>query len=320
MVTMVTMLAKIILLGLSSSAFGGDPGVFDEYFDDSIRFVDISQDSAIKACLMNGTTFADKVKAAYNKSFGANYDFNDLAGDNGGDDNGDGLPDNFNEKEARFYKEMKWVDATGKNTDAQAIKDDLTGLEAGLKSKFDTNIDACAAWSGSFGSRRRREAGDSETDEEIAVIPAVMESGSAALTWLRSAVRKTRSAEPGDGKGGKGGKGGNGRNAKKKGKGGKGRSGKDGKGKGGKGKGKPKGKGRNVKNKGKGGNEGNGGKGKGGNGKGKGGNGKGNGNGGIGQTKNLANLSDTAYNKLWCFDLSLEQILEECVEEKINNT
>eukprot|EP00092_Neocalanus_flemingeri_P022292 GFUD01024172.1.p1 GENE.GFUD01024172.1~~GFUD01024172.1.p1 ORF type:complete len:308 (-),score=107.22 GFUD01024172.1:61-957(-) len=298
---MVTMLAKIILLGLSSSAFGGDPGVFDEYFDDSIRFVDISQDSAIKACLMNGTTFADKVKAAYKKSFGANYDFDDLAGDNGDDDNGDGLPDNFNGNEARFYKEMKWVDATGKNTSAQAIKDDLTGLEAGLKSTFDGNIDACAAWSGSFGSRRRREAGDSETDEEIADIPGVMESGSAALSWLRSAVRKTRSADGGSGKGGKG-------------KGGKG------------GKGKPKGKGRNGKEgNGKGGDgNGNGGKGKGGNGKGKVGNGKGNGkgNGGKEQNKTLQKklLSDTVYNKLWCFDLSLEQILEECVEEKIKNT
>merc|ERR1711892_39581 len=265
------MIGKIFLLGLSSFALAGEPGVFDAYFDDGIKEVGISIDSAIKGCLTNGETFADKVKAAYNKAFGNDYDFDDLADAGGADSDSDGLPDSFEENEAEFYTKMGWVD--GSAVKADVIKADLTGLDSDLKTEFDNNIDACAAWNGNFGgSRRKREAGDDETDEEIAAVPAVMENGSAALSWLRSAVRKTRSAAPGNengkgkgkgkGKGGKGrnakgkgkGKGGNGRgrNAKGKGKGGKGRNAK-GKGKGngkGKGKGKGKGEGRNAKGKG----------------------------------------------------------------------
>merc|ERR1739838_454902 len=98
---------------------------------------------------------------------------------------------------------------------ADVIKADLVGLESGMKSEFDGNIDKCAGWSGSFGARRKREAGETETDEEVADVPSVMESGSSALSWLRSAVRKTRSAEPDKGKN-------NGENGKSKGKNGKG--------------------------------------------------------------------------------------------------
>merc|ERR1711955_177391 len=52
------------------------------------------------------------------------------------------------------------------------------------------------SWNGNFGSRRKREVGDSETEEEASNVPSVMESGSSALGWLKAAVRKTRSAEP----------------------------------------------------------------------------------------------------------------------------
>ena len=57
--------------------------------------MDISIDSAIKGCLTNGETFADKVKAAYNKAFGNDYDFDDLADAGGADSDSDGLPDSF---------------------------------------------------------------------------------------------------------------------------------------------------------------------------------------------------------------------------------
>merc|ERR1711892_1198581 len=310
------MIGKIFLLGLSSFALAGEPGVFDAYFDDGIKEVDISIDSAIKGCLTNGETFAEKVKKAYNKAFGNDYDFDDLADAGGADDDDDGLPDSFEENEAEFYKEMGWVD--GSAVKADVIKADLTGLDSDLKTGFDNNIDACAAWNGNFGgSRRKREAGDDETDEEIAAVPAVMENGSAALSWLRSAVRKTRSADPGNengkGKGRGKGKGGKGRNAKGKGKGkggngrGKGGKGRNAKGKGkgnGKGRGKGKGEGRNAKGKVKG-------KGK-GKGKGK----ETNGNSG-GSGRKSSDLEESTYNQLWCFDLSLEQVLEKCVEAKI---
>merc|ERR1711942_53481 len=92
---------------------------------------------------------------------------------------------------------MGWVNGAG-DLSPDAIKGDLAGLEAGAKTEFDGNIDKCASWNGDFGSRRKREAGDSETEEEASNVPSVMESGSSALGWLKAAVRKTRSAEPGN--------------------------------------------------------------------------------------------------------------------------
>merc|ERR1712106_769850 len=182
-----SMIGAIFLLGLSSFILAGEPEPFENYFDDSLKGVDISQDSAIKACLQNGDTLADKVKAAYDKCFGNDYDFDDLASNSGSSDvDSDGLPDSFEGNEACFYKEMNWVDASG-TAAADTIKADMTGLEASEKAEFDNNIDACAAWSGSFGSRKKREVN----------VPEVMENDNKALNWLRSIVRKTRSADPG---------------------------------------------------------------------------------------------------------------------------
>merc|ERR1711970_59478 len=209
------MIQKILLLVLAGHALAGDPGVFENYFDDTIKEVDVSFDSAIKACLQNGDTFADKVKKAYDDSFGDDYSFEELAGSDGKDSDDDGLPDTFEGNEKKFYKELGWVD--GNDVKPEAIKADMAGLAPGMKTEFDDNINKCAQWNGDFSSRRKREAGE---EEEVSNVPSVMEPGSSALNWLK-AVRKTRSAEPGSGKNnkGKGGKG-NGRNAKK-GKGGK---------------------------------------------------------------------------------------------------
>merc|ERR1711970_1540308 len=192
------MIRKIILLGLAGLTLAGEPDVFQNYFDDAIKEVDIPLDAAIKACLQNGNTFADKVKKAYADCFGsADYDFGDLAAKEGSKDSeNDGLPDSFENNEQCFYKKMGWVNEADVLS-PDAIKGDLAGLESGTKNEFDGNIDKCASWNGDFGSRRKREAGETETEEEASNVPSVMESGSAALGWLKAAVRKTRSAEPG---------------------------------------------------------------------------------------------------------------------------
>jgi len=246
---------------------------------------------------------------------------------------------------------MGWVNEAG-SLNPDAIKGDLTGLESGTKDEFDGNIDKCASWNGDFGSRRKREAGGTETEEEVSNVPSVMASGSSALGWLKAAVRKTRGADPGDknGKkrrnnkpkgrkkkqGKKVGKNGNGR---RKGKGRrnnkpKGRKKKQGKKVGKNGNGRRKGKGRrnnkpkgrkkkqgkkvgkngNGRRKGKGTNR-NDSKGK----KGKKNKGKNAGSENKKASRNNKDMDDSTYNKLWCFDLSLEQILEKCVENKIKN-
>merc|ERR1712179_14795 len=192
------MICKIILLGLAGLTLAGEPDVFQNYFDDTIKEVDIPLDAAIKGCLQNGNTFADKVKNAYADCFGsADYDFGDLAAKEGSkDSDNDGLPDSFENNEQCFYKKMGWVNEA-RDLNPDAIKGDLTGLESGTKTEFDGNIDKCAGWNGDFGSRRKREAGETETEEETSNVPSVMKSGSSALGWLKAAVRKTRSAEPG---------------------------------------------------------------------------------------------------------------------------
>merc|ERR1712142_625450 len=391
------MICKIFLLGLAGLALAGEPGVFDNYFDDTIKEVDISLDIAIKGCLQNGDTFADKVRKAYGDCFGStDYGFGDLAANEGGkDSDNDGLPDKFEGNEKCFYKKIGWVDGAGKLS-PDAIKCDLAGLATGEKSEFDDNIDKCANWNGDFSSRRKREVGENETEEEVSNVPSVMESGNSALGWLQAAVRKVRSANPAkngkknaEGRGRKkkrgnkpkkGKKNGGGRGQKKKrgnkpskGKkndGGRGRKKKRGnkpeKGKKNGGRrgrkkkrnnkpkknGKKKGsnrqkKQRNNKSK-KGKKNGNGerkkkrnnkpnrkgkkngqgsrkkeNKGKKGGSRNnkpkKGGKGKKGGKNGGENTENKKNrnnqgMDDSTYNKLWCFDPSLEQILEKCVE------
>jgi len=343
------MICKIILLGLAGLTLAGEPDVFQNYFDDTIKEVDIPLDAAIKGCLQNGNTFADKVKKAYADCFGsADYDFGDLAAKEGSkDSDNDGLPDSFENNEQCFYKKMGWVNEADVLS-PDAIKADLAGLESGTKSEFDGNIDKCASWNGDFGSRRKREAGEAETEEEASNVPSVMESGSSALGWLKAAVRKTRSADPAKRSNGKKkkGKGSNnkspGRRKSRKSKGKK-KKGSNNKGPGRrksrKSKGKKKkgsnnkgpGRRKSRKSKGK--------KKKGSNNKGPGRRksrkstgkkkkGKGNNdskrkskgkNGGNSNRNNANGMDASTYNKLWCFDLALEQILEKCVEDKIKN-
>merc|ERR1711872_233555 len=161
----------------------GDPESFANYFDDSLKGVDIPQDAAIEACVQNGNGLAQKVDGAYDKCFGNDYDFDDLAAAAGGSDkDSDGLPDSFEGNEICFYKQMGWVDGSGEAS-AEAIKADLAGLDDDLKDSFDASIDECAAWSGNFGARMKREAD----------VPSVMGFGGKALNWLTS-MRKKREA------------------------------------------------------------------------------------------------------------------------------
>merc|ERR1712071_656282 len=210
-----------------------------------------------------------------------------------------------------------------------AIKADMAGLEEGVKNEFNSNIDTCTAWGGSFGRRRRRSVLDTESEK----VPSLMESGSKALGWVRSLTR--RSAEAGrepkrkkyENEGGKKCKGkkcnGNGKKRRNGQQGGRNRNGK-----GAGGKKDQKAGDRKPKK----------------DGKGRGNNGGGNNRrkvakgddkkkkdekkkkkeekqtrGKKGGKSNEQTLNEATYNKLWCFDLAMEQALEKCVEEKMNN-
>jgi len=303
----------------------GEPDVFENYFDDELRFVDVPQEVVLKACLANGDDTVKKIQKAYDKCFGKDYSFDDLADTVGRDSDNDDLPDEYEANEGCFYKTMDWV--KGNQVQPSVIEADMAGLP-GFDS-FKDDINSCSAWSGNFGGRKKRDLGSE--DEELEEVPSVMESGNGPLQWVRSLVRNVRSAEPGkeDRKGkGKKGKKGRGRKAEKGNKKGKknankkkrtGKGGKKGKGKGGnkkKGNGKKTRKnnkeGKNGKNNKKQGNRKNKGK---GNEKKKNDKNSSKEKGRSGKDSKL--LPKFLYNQLWCFDLAMEQALERCVEDKL---
>jgi len=337
---------QLVLLGLGCVL--GDPDVFQNYFDDELRFVDVSQEVVLKACLPNGDDTVKKIQKAYDECFGQDYSFNDLADTVGRDSDNDDLPDEYEGNEACFYTTMDWV--KGKEVQPSVIEADMAGIP-GFE-RFKDDINSCSAWSGNFGGRKKRAIGDAQEDNEEEV-PNIMESGSEALQWVKSLVRRARSAEPAEikkVKNDKKGKKKKGKNARKKGKkknnnkeeqnknarygrkGKKGRSikiGKDGGtqrkgrkgGKKGKNNNKKEGKrkkkdrkNKNRKNKNK--NKKNRNK-KNKNKKNKNKNKNNNKNNKrSGNSSDL--LPDSVYNQLWCFDLAMEQALEKCVEDKLN--
>jgi len=97
---------SLIFLGIASVL--GSPEVFDDYFDDSIREVDVDQPTAILGCLADGQATAQKMQNAYKKCFKSDdYSISDLADNNGPDTNRDGFPDSFNGMKLVFTK--KWA-------------------------------------------------------------------------------------------------------------------------------------------------------------------------------------------------------------------
>jgi len=87
----------------------GEPDVFENYFDDELRVVDVPQEVVLKACLANGDDTVKKIQKAYDKCFGKDYSFDDLADTVGRDSDNDDLPDEYEANEGCFYKTMDWV-------------------------------------------------------------------------------------------------------------------------------------------------------------------------------------------------------------------
>merc|ERR1712215_568173 len=187
----------LIILGLFGVSISKDPGVFKEYFDDSLRSVDVSQEVVLNSCLNDNGAASTKVNNAYGKCFGADYDFEELA-NNAGDS--DGLPKSLAENEACFYKEMGWV--SGNDVDSSAIKGDLAGLQGTALDTFTGKVDECSAWDGNFGGAGRVRRAAQE-------LPSLVQGASNEGGRIRALVRKAREADKGDGQKGK--------NAKKKG-------------------------------------------------------------------------------------------------------
>jgi len=230
---------------------------------------------------------------------------------------------------------MGWV--VNNKADKEAIKKDFENLNLNnVKDDFVSSIDACSSWNGKFVGRKKRDA-----EEDSWALNLARERRAAAKNGDGKKPGKGGRNKPGKGNGrrqrrnkaskkdGKNKKGG--KNVKGKGnrrrqrnnkgnKGGKNGNGKAGKGKkGGKnGNGQGKGRRRNRTNKKKKEN-----KDKKNNGKNDKKEKKGNRQGKKGNLTRMEKqtikklLPETVYNQLWCYELSVEKALENCVTEKI---
>merc|ERR1711936_1567054 len=143
---------------------GGNPGIdITAVIEDAILnaedavgldawFVDVPQEVVLKACLANGDDTVKKIQKAYDKCFGKDYSFDDLADTVGRDSDNDDLPDEYEANEGCFYKTMDWV--KGNKVQPSVIEADMAGLP-GFDS-FKDDINSCSAWSGNFGGRKKR--------------------------------------------------------------------------------------------------------------------------------------------------------------------
>merc|ERR1711962_1379165 len=103
------LLISVVGAVLVAGCLAGDPDAIQDYQDDELREVEISEDVALKACLgkAEGTKVSGKFAAAYDKCFGADYVLEDLA--------------------------------------AEAIKDVMASQAD--KEEYERKVDECAGWS-----------------------------------------------------------------------------------------------------------------------------------------------------------------------------
>merc|ERR1711892_792431 len=179
------------LIGLVTSL----PPVFDDYFDEDVKIVDVSQDVAIKACLDPSATLLNKISRATKECLGDDdkFDWADFSKLNEGmDTDNNGLSVALENAEACFYGQMGWL--VNKVVKKDAIISDFGNLGANVRPAFVADINQCAAWNGKLSSsRRRRSAENPETEtEEEESMESVESFG--LLGWVKSLVRSKRQA------------------------------------------------------------------------------------------------------------------------------
>jgi len=179
------------LIGLATSL----PPVFDDYFDEDVKIVDVSQDVAIKACLDPSATLLNKISRATKECLGDDdkFDWADFSQLNEGTDtDNNGLSVALENAEACFYGQMGWL--LNKVVKKDAIISDFGNLGANVRPAFVADINQCAAWNGKLSSsRRRRSAENPETEtEEEESMESVESVG--LLGWVKSLVRSKRQA------------------------------------------------------------------------------------------------------------------------------
>jgi len=265
-------------LSLFSYILTGAPNVFEDYFNDDVKDVTISENIALKTCLDYPDKLIRKINQAKMHCFGGDSEFNwnDFADYNEGPDpDSNGMSTKMERAEMCFYEELGWTD--GNKVFRSVIFEDFDSIPgswaAGIKNVFRTDVEECQAWDGEFGGGRQRRSIEEvlwNAETSFALLPLSRQRRQAKKGAKKATARKT----------------GKGPSAKKSGKKGIVRGGKA---KGGKGKGGKSKSGKSGKKGGKGGKN----------------------------TKTNSSIDKGAYNSLWCVDLAVQKYLRTCVENSL---
>merc|ERR1712179_344427 len=177
----------LLVLGLAVCP----PPVFDDYFNEDVKIVDVSQDSAIKACVTPSTPLVTKISRATRACLGGDdtFDWEDFSKLNEGEDtDNNGLTVKLENAETCFYGEMGWL--VGGQVKKDVIISDFGNLDTKVKGGFVADINQCSAWDGKLDSRMKRSAEDLENDTEEDTIEKVETGG--LLGWVKSLIRSKR--------------------------------------------------------------------------------------------------------------------------------
>jgi len=299
MAALMRSLSSVCFLCLFSSILSSAPNVFEDYFNEDVKDVAISENIALKACLESPNDLIDKISYAKRECFNGDseFDWNDFADLNGkgNDPDNNGMSSKMEDAEMCFYKELGWTDGD-KVLRAEIFADFASIPDGGIKTIFRDDVMECYEWDGDFASRKRRsieeELGEA-ADDSFAMVPLIRQRRQAVRRPVKGAAPKKGPAKKVPMKKG----------PAKKGPVRKAPLGKKGPAKTVRGKKGPAGKA--------------GGKFKGGK---KGGKGKGPGPKGVknGQ-QNVSSIDKGVYNSLWCVDLAVQKYLQTCVENTLTN-
>merc|ERR1712037_221765 len=176
----------LLILGFEQLS-AAPPAVFDDYFEQDVKAVHLTQRGVIKACLPENkwTQLLAKFEAANTAcevgNENARFDWATLAKLNqGGDGDGNGVEFNLESAEGCLYRQLGWTDGT--KLKAKNVKEDFTGLPSNIWNRLEVDLKECYNWNGEFQKkkkRKKREVGDVEDVEELEDVGDVEDTGEA---------------------------------------------------------------------------------------------------------------------------------------------